>query len=135
MRWVSFYQMTKCVLVCEFLYCLLQIFPVTWFQYHFLLKTINKRWKVFQTTVRPYFTEGWKKACVLTLMERVVTYLNNGIHIKKISRHIHTKSNDKIFTTLTFALYCSISLLLYIPLRDSRRGNKNNLPVLWEGWI
>lgn len=75
-------------------------------QCHFLLKTINKRWKVFKTTVRPYFTGSFKKDCVLTLMEIAVTCLNTGIHIKKMSRHIHTKSNDKIFTTLAFALCC-----------------------------
>lgn len=63
-------------------------------------------------------------------VERIVTCLNNGIYVKRISRSIHREFSDKTFITLAFALYCEISLLLYFPQRKSGRDNKENLAVL-----
>ena len=128
----------KCIpLILYWMLQILLVANITKLQYHYLLKTINKWWKNFQITSRLYFTRGLKKICVLTIMEILVTCLNNGIHVKKMSRYISTESNDKIFTTSTFALYSKISLILYILLRASRRSHKDNMVQylsLWGHW-
>lgn len=102
------------------------------FQCHFLFKTVTDG-KFSKQAVRTYFFEGLKNAYVLTLMEIILTCLNNNVHIKKISSHVRAESNNKISATLTFSLYCSISLLLRKSLKDFPTGNKGSLTVLLEG--
>lgn len=117
MREVYFFA--KCIPVCKFYtpcykYYLLEI---TRFPGHFLLIFANFSKKLLDL----HFIGDVKKTCLLTLIQIVTTCFNNGIHIKKMSRHIHTESSHKMFTTLTL---CSLLLNLSAPLYPTERFQK-----------